>query len=297
MKIKRGALTFLSAACLFNISACGTKKADKEPTVSVFYTSCPAENPEGRSGNLSTGKSGGLSSETPVKKEYEVESAGKEEVLNADDGTELITVSLYYPKIVNTNNSGAEKRIAEALEEIKKTDDNKMREYFETAKSDYSYYFSEKGKEKNNGEEWLPYSYSKSFETAYSGEKAVSFLMTESVFTGGAHPSDIVSGVTFDTESGERLSLQEMAENPVDFVEFLKDGILKQAAEGVFDDYKTVVENTKNSFIWYINGEDLIIVFNEGDIAPYTEGKQEFHFSLKECSKFFNDYTKSEFGL
>ena len=121
--------------------------------------------------------------------------------------------------------------------------------------------------------------------------------MTESVFTGGAHPSDIVSGVTFDMESGERLSLQEMAENPVDFVEFLKDGILKQAAEGVFDDYKTVVENTKNSFIWYINGEDLIIVFNEGDIAPYTEGKQEFHFSLKECSKFFNDYTKSEFGL
>ena len=94
---------------------------------------------------------------------------------------------------------------------------------------------------------------------------------------------------TIDLNTGERLKLKDLFENDADYITPISDDIKKQmreqmdADENVYywlDDedvpewnFREITEDTS----FYINGDDqVVIAFNEGDVAPMYMGCVEF---------------------
>lgn len=94
---------------------------------------------------------------------------------------------------------------------------------------------------------------------------------------------------TIDLDSGERLALKDLFEDGADYITPISDDIKKQmrermdADENVYywlDDedipewnFRAITEDTS----FYVNGEDqIVIAFNEGDVAPMYMGCVEF---------------------
>lgn len=94
---------------------------------------------------------------------------------------------------------------------------------------------------------------------------------------------------TIDLNTGERLKLKDLFENDADYITPISDDIKKQMREQMdadenvhywLDDedipewnFRAITEDTS----FYINGDDqVVIAFNEGDVAPMYMGCVEF---------------------
>lgn len=152
------------------------------------------------------------------------------------------------------------------------------------------------------GYEWI-----QSYRITRNTACITSLYLEQYSYMGGAHGSTLRTSQTWDFCSGKRLLLEDFfppaCQNPVcpppvclpfspdasvSPRDFLLTGIEVQAAKRLlaepgsyFEDYKTLVQSSFLSDSFYLTDNDLVIFYQQYDIAPYASGLPEFFFSLE----------------
>lgn len=165
--------------------------------------------------------------------------------------------------------------------------------FLEMATDNYSYIV-------NSGESSLPmlYSANQSVKVTRADERILGLLYTSHSFTGGAHGSYYDRAYVFDTETGERVTLDMLSSDVDSFKSFLHDYMLSlyEADEGgyyterVSEDilFGTTVSDAIAALIregsWYL-GEDGLVIFSDiYELGPYAAGICEFVVPYEQLS-------------
>ncbi len=137
------------------------------------------------------------------------------------------------------------------------------------------------------------YSYSIGWEVEVTraDSQFLSLKCLSSDYLGGAHGNYAYLGAVFDSQSGKKLSLTDLAEDKEAFrkkglsltLDYLKD---KKDELELFDDYEESVKEfwSEDRENWYLKEDNLIIVFNPYEIAPYASGAVEISLSMEQVS-------------
>lgn len=126
----------------------------------------------------------------------------------------------------------------------------------------------------------------------------VSVVAYNSVYLGGAHPSNDQAAMNFDLTTGSLLSLSSI------FKTEYKDAILRKllsklsemkSSFQLFEGYETTVQEkfeqmpadmTQN---WYLTDRSIVFFYNPYEISPYASGVVSVELSLAELVGFLRD--------
>lgn len=230
----------------------------------------------------------------------------EETLCDKEEGTELVTLSWQLPELVGDIFPGQEKINAalledmeQTLEKIKKEDATEEEMYQEgcvyaIAKSDYGY---RKEDAEANGIQlnFEPYYYGQSYELKRADGEVISLISITETYYGGAHGSQVIAGVNYDAQTGEKLSLSDIWSEERLFRETCEKEILtlaeektKEIGEVFFSNYEESVPDLIADGLWYFSGEGLVFISQEYMLQPYAAGTIEFEISydkLRECLK------------
>lgn len=233
----------------------------------------------------------------------------------------LLTKNLWVPKLVNKiieKEFPQEKTIAPILVPISITEQKiseenfsgtvsiisgtsplavKMREYIDKTISEFRIQANTEVPDirKNFGEDVPSSTYEIYITSKYiKGSKTESIATSVYIFTGGAHGSTIYKVITANLKNGTILPLSNIIkkEKQNDFTLLMKQKLSKWIPQDsdtpvVFPE--SVSDLKFNSFSnWAINGENLIIYFDQYAIGPGALGAVEFPITLKEIQPFLN---------
>lgn len=113
-------------------------------------------------------------------------------------------------------------------------------------------------------------------------------------YMGGAHGETKRTSNTWDFRTGNQLQLYDM--NPLTFlsISMLQKQIEQQIADRMvenpgsyFSDYRTLLQNTFNPNSFFLRPNNMIIYYQQYDIAPYYTGLPEFSFPIKGSFSYY----------
>lgn len=117
------------------------------------------------------------------------------------------------------------------------------------------------------------------YEVKTLDEAVMSAYVTELSYLGGAHPTTVARGVTYNMQTGEKMKAEDFVE---DALNKGKAGIREMAAADPeaypFYDEETFAF-TDDDF--YIEGAQLVFVVQQYEIAPYAAGIIEYRIDLE----------------
>lgn len=117
-------------------------------------------------------------------------------------------------------------------------------------------------------------------EIAYFDEHYLSFCQQEYDYMGGAHGMPLWNGMTFDLETGQRLSLKDVVGNSEEelkdiVTEYFAEYINRNPEEFWADAIDTVREETDFDSDFYLTGEGIKFYFHPYALASYAAWFQE----------------------
>ena len=102
--------------------------------------------------------------------------------------------------------------------------------------------------------------------------------LTEFVYENmmGAHGNYVQNGHTYDVKTGQKLGLYDFVKDKEELRKFLKDWADKHADDmGLFDEVNDTIDayvDGKYELQFYIGNNNLIVMFQPYDVAPYAAG-------------------------
>lgn len=124
----------------------------------------------------------------------------------------------------------------------------------------------------------------------------VSFFTVCSSYMGGAHPNSYQQGYTYDSTTGKRMELRDIAED--------YDGLLNTVielakdypyADEYFEDWQDTISNSFNpksemdgSVNWAVTSDKLQIIYNAYDLGPYAMGAVCFDIPYSDYPQLLN---------
>lgn len=198
-------------------------------------------------------------------------------VLNGElkyDNTVILTYKIEYPEMIfsfyelgrNIFNR-YNRNLAIELENYARN------ELYKSAIETYKY-------NKENGFPVMVYELVNAFDVTYNDNFIVSLYMDRYEFTGGAHGNTIRSSQNWNLRTGRQLPLSYFyPNNPNYVVDILKSIIsqIKENPENYFDNYCELVLENFNLDNYYVTAQDVVIYFQQYDIAPYSSGIPTFN--------------------
>ena len=107
----------------------------------------------------------------------------------------------------------------------------------------------------------------------------INLLWTTSDNIGGAHGTTMTTAFAFDAETGERLSLSDVAINADALSMQLEEQVLQQmeqAPEQYFSEAQQWVPQLLEDGCWYFSEDGVVLLSNPGVLAPYSAGTLKF---------------------
>lgn len=201
----------------------------------------------------------------------------KENRESAEDGTLLYTSLCSYPVVtIEGNESAAEKINADILAEVDAVlTDTATCDY---AKEDYEYFLSNGDSEYG----FVNYYHDLDITVARNDSNVISFLLTDSVYSGGAHGNYGFAGLNYNAKTGDLISFTDLAENAESFhadtLAFLKELITTDAYQEIlFESAKDDLEVTLyQDEKWYLSTGGLVFFSDPYALGPFASGKIEF---------------------
>lgn len=121
------------------------------------------------------------------------------------------------------------------------------------------------------------------YTITYNQNCAVSLYFDKYEFTGGAHGNTIRTSDTWSLKRGSTITLESMFPTNNNYIEEIKKEITDQIAEQIasgnnvyFEDYQKLVNEYFNTNNFYIIPNNLVIYFQQYEIAPYSSGIPTF---------------------
>lgn len=251
--------SILAGLCLiFNLSGCGASQPELTPT--------------------------GISSSCDLPRNILVLSPVKE-TMSADDGTLLFYCSFQQVQM-NLYNHVVSEKISQDLHSRTVSFLSNRSVIEAQAKQDYS-----------NVEFWSEYFIDITYTPMLLDQNILSLSGNITSYAGGPHPSTANHSVTYDLETGNTISLDDIltAECTTDTLYQLTLSALEEQSEELYDDYADALgehfsDNLHSIQNWYLSNSGLCFYFSPYDIAPYASGtivaELPYHLltgNLKEC--------------
>ncbi|MBF4694594.1 DUF3298 and DUF4163 domain-containing protein [Fusibacter ferrireducens] len=129
------------------------------------------------------------------------------------------------------------------------------------------------------------YWYNLSYNIYTNNEKILSFGLYDYQYTGGAHGLSSGNFYSYDLELGKQIEIKDLFEPKFDYITYINDCIYRKIDQEVkndpdsnyaYYDFNGIDENIK----FYIEDNELVIFFDQYEIAPYAAGTPTFKISL-----------------
>ena len=201
-------------------------------------------------------------------------SSVRTEFYNDDDTVLLMSVDLSYPNLENPGDEDA------FLKEINDSYENAAvafideceREYLSDAKENYK-------SMTENGGEFEPYVFETTCEVPLNANNRLSILLHSYQYTGGAHPSMVMSSRSWDMKKKQELKLndvlgmtQEKTDQKVSD-SFVAWGTENEVESEVMQDYMApALKEQAQSVNFYLTDISVELYYNQYDILPYAYG-------------------------
>lgn len=192
-------------------------------------------------------------------------------------GTVILTYKIEYPEITKSEYDYGKI----VFNNYNKSKANRIKEYaegelFEEAKQIYDY-------NSENGFPVMVFEVDRNFKVTYNKKAIVSLYTNEYIFSGGAHGITMRESQNWDLRLGEQIELWQLyPNNPYFILDILKQingQIEKQIESGsndYFDNYCQLVLETFKPESFHLEKNNLVIYFQQYDIAPYSSGIPTF---------------------
>ncbi|WP_171682425.1 stalk domain-containing protein [Paenibacillus planticolens] len=190
--------------------------------------------------------------------ENELTLTNKSESKKITDNQEI---TINYPQIEGWANSAASAKINAFIQ-------SEIEKYKDAAN---------KGLSKNGNE--YPYSFDVNYQITYNQKHKLSLYFEVYSFTGGAHGSTTRDSHTFDLDTGNELSLQQLTSNNANYKTIINETIKKQIKE---QDYALIepFESIRDDQGFYLKDDTVVVYFGQYEYAPYVLGILEFPIPL-----------------
>ena len=215
----------------------------------------------------------------------------------AEDGTPLLIVQIRFPVVTIPGHEQA----AEAINRYvrggqvfpgESLTGPPVEEMLTWAEEDY----------KARGKDMWPAAY-QMYEGYWLGrldESVVSLGLESFSYAGGAHPNTVLRGFVFDTQTGERLSFADVAEDADAASEAVVRFLLEETAKldenmdsaSFFDGYEETLESYPKEDKWYLGEDGFHILIDTYEIAPYVAGNFDFVIPYGEADFLKEKYVK-----
>ena len=252
----------------------------------------------------------------PEEITYEVTTDPHEEIVHAEDGTLLMTVSFQLPHLqayadgtlIETPATPAQE---EAMARVNTFNENfnQWRESGDTAQS----MEDAKSLYQSFPDAFSNTSYCEEFTyTAYRTGSLISIAADYYSYLGGAHPNDVYFSWNFDLDSSTFLTIPELATDPQAFTLAVADRIEVQAGdrfasepeyEGLsisdiyWDNYRETIEKWGSDYAASFDADGLTVIFSAYELASYANGPQEFHIPYAALDSYWSDSGRTVLGL
>lgn len=197
-------------------------------------------------------------------KEYQ-EKSGLIEKVEIKHTDECIEINVNYPKIIDKKSENINQEIVTWtdawIKEVKDVlEDYKKSGYICNSKFELfsNYYITKESKD------------------------ILSFYIDYYQFAGGAHGSTTRKAYVIDRKLGKKLVIKELFKEGYDYKTVIDEEIKRQISqdkERYFDGgatYKGITNDVK----FYIKGKNLVVYYDQYEIAPYASGIPEFNIPL-----------------
>lgn len=208
-----------------------------------------------------------------------------------DNSQSLLDVSVSYPKITIANQESATEKINSAINAELNTFWTYQEENASYAKEEYNMSLDD------SEYSFEPYTASLSYEMKRCDDKIISLVFTQDEYTGGAHGNHWSYGLTFDTASGEKLTLNTLSDNDSDFYHMLLDDLTRQVSlpaykDYIFEDFSSDIESVllQDSAAWYLDRSGMSFISNPYVLGPYAAGTFEFNIPYEQLSGLKKNY-------
>lgn len=128
--------------------------------------------------------------------------------------------------------------------------------------------------------------------------KLLSFDVEGSSFMGGAHPYSFVTCMTYDSQTGNMLGIEDVVNNKDEFKKALYEQTKNhEYSDEFFEDWETTFENyfddTQKDYLlnWSVTPYEICVHFNPYELGPYALGRIDIHLPFEE----FGDLIKEEY--
>lgn len=121
-------------------------------------------------------------------------------------------------------------------------------------------------------------------------ENVLSLLFNDYYYIGGAHGGTTNTGLSFDVESGELLTLDSVFSG--DYMDFFRQRVIdtceSEYAAAVFPSYQDYIGDFLKDGCWYFDDDGIIFVADEYVIAPYASGPLEFAIPYADLADYID---------
>ena len=210
-----------------------------------------------------------ITEDTPLHTFYALSVPVETENTTHDDGTVLFEYEYPHIQVHIGDQAVADKITVDFLTRVDNTREN-ANAIAQQASADYT-----------PGTNWSPYKYHIYYSPTRVDQGIISLFGTRTTFTGGLHPDENCTSVTYDAATGEFLTMGSIL-NHIDskqqLCELVIDELDKVAYQySLFDGYADVVkdrftrdESTDEAF--YFTNSGLCLYFAPYEMAPFASG-------------------------
>ncbi|NFA42857.1 MULTISPECIES: DUF3298 and DUF4163 domain-containing protein [Clostridium] len=127
-----------------------------------------------------------------------------------------------------------------------------------------------------------PYELNVNYKLTNKSTSLTSLYMDIYSFTGGAHGNTLRNAYTIDNNTKDLLSLNNLFIKGYDYKKIINDAISKQIISDPEKYFASSLnfEGVKDDVNFYVDGDNLIIYYQQYEIAPYCVGIPEFKIPL-----------------
>lgn len=278
-----GVLVFLLA---ISLCACGKGESAVQP---------PSKNMEQNAVNKANEANEVNEGEIDVQIETEAQK-----YLLEDGKTLGLDYSAQKPVVTITGNEGASKAINDDIEMIyqsfKEGGDKAagIMGIDETLEEAQKYWTIMK--EDGSENEFAGYVLYREVWPAAQNDKVLSLVYEEYTYLGGAHGGSFRFATNYDSQTGNRILLEDLMVDPASFTQFCTNKMIEMSTgpryengEIWFEDYKENIPALVSDGSWYFSDEGLVFIANEYALAPYAAGIIEFTIPYSELQGVVKD--------
>lgn len=197
------------------------------------------------------------------------------------NGDIILKYTIKYPQIINNkcitmaenfNNYNYTKAL-----ELKEFSEGKL---FNDAKETYKY-------NKENGYPIMVYEVNSIYEITYNSDNILSLYIDDYIFSGGAHGMTNRTSQNWDIRTGEQIKLCSFFPNNPNYVANILTNINEYIEEDIkngnniyFENYCCLTAQAFNVNNYYLKDGNIVIYFQQYDIAPYSSGILTFNIKV-----------------